>query len=445
MISALEQLKIDNEDALLDAALAPVLAAGMQARAMLRSSDDWDLTIASGGIEAVEQARSQGLSLTVYADDGRSAGMSTTDLKLETIRRLAQECLALAEAGAPDPASRLPETGQCGLVQVADLDDDGRGHDPDGLTKFILTADALARADARVVATHRSGASSHLGRWRLRTTQGVDLSHQSTRYALQLVVVAEQDHEKQMGWDVSSSRQAARLRDPETIAQTALRRATEGFGWRAVSSAAVPVVFDNRSASELLGLIGGLVSGSAIYRGASCWADQRGKQVASEQVTIIDDATLAGESASRPCDDEGVRSARLTVIDAGVVQHWLTDTYSATRLDLPLTGHAAGCSNLRLQPGANSREDLLRQMGTGLLVTTTQGHGVDLASGQWSKGVGGFWVENGDIVHPVQGITLAGRLQDLFQGVQAIGNDPLPERAIASPSLLVTGLTMGGA
>jgi PmbA protein len=166
--------------------------------------------------------------------------------------------------------------------------------------------------------------------------------------------------------------------------------------------------------------------------------------VASPLITVVDDPLIPRALGSRPCDGEGVRSRLTSVIEKGRLASFLVGGYSARRLKHPYTGHEGGTSNLRLLPGESSLDDLLRQMGTGLLVTKFNAGGVDLPSGSLSKGASGFWVENGAIVHPVQEITVAGNLKDLLRNIRAVGNDPMQQTSVSSPSLLLEGVTVGG-
>jgi PmbA protein len=440
----LQDLIPAQAEALFDAVLSPLRAAGASGRASLSCADDWEVGLASGAIESVEASRSQGLSLRVFFDDGRSASASSNDLTPATLRRMAEDCVALARAGAADPWNGLPEPAACGQAPVTGLCDEAAGFDRAQALAAALEADRIVRADRRIIATHRGGVGSHLGYWRLRDTNGLDLHSFASRYQMGVLAVAQQGEERQTGWDATSARNHRDLRRPEAIAALAVQRATEGFGWRKAPSGPCRVIFDHRIASEFLGLVGSLCSGQAIYRNSSCWAEALGQQVAASAVSVIDDPGIAGASGSRPCDGEGVLARPLRIIEGGVLRSWLTDSYSARRLAMPLTGHAGGTSNLFLEPGTMDRETMLRELGRGLLVTGLHGWGVDTASGQWSRGAQGFWVEGGSIAHPVQEVTLAGRIQDLFLGIQAIGDDPKPEGSTRSPSLLIEGLTLGG-
>jgi len=434
-----------NRGEVVDRCLARVSGTGLRARVRCDEGEEWSAEIANGEVEEISSSRAGELALRVFDDEGRTASVSTTDLTPATVDRLVDEAVALAAAGEPDGWNGLPPAELCGETPVEGLLDRQGGYDPDAALRDILAAEAEARGmDERIVASHRSGTAIARGESLLATSDGTRIEQAFSRYQHVLLLVAAEDGEKQMGVAYTAACKAADLRPLSEVAREAVDEAVGGFGWRRAPSGAVPVVFDNKTASEILGLVGGLAAGGAVYRAGTCWKERRGERVAAEVVEVVDDPCLPGELGSRACDREGVASKPLTLIRDGVLVDFHTDSYAARRLELPFTGHAGGTSNLRLRPGAQGRDELCARAGTGFLCTRLHGHGVDLAGGHWSKGAAGFWIENGRLAHPVQEVTLAGSIDDLFGGIRAVGDDPCPERTTSSPSLLVEGLHLGG-
>ena len=247
-----------------------------------------------------------------------------------------------------------------------------------------------------------------------------------------------------MGYSWTANRAFKQLRSAEDIAAEAVQKTIAGYGWKQAKTGVVDVVFSNEMASSLLGLVASLASGNAVYRGSSCWSKKLGEQVASDLVTVVDDPLIAGALGSRSADSDGIQSKALTIIKDGKLESFLTDVYSSRRLNMPLTAHGGGASNVLLSPGTQSEDDLLAQMGEGLYLTKVHGHGVELSSGHWSKGAEGFWISGGKRAYPVQNVTLAGNLLDMFPNIKGVANNPRPEASVSSPSLLISGMNLGG-
>ena len=434
-----------NQFELLEHALSICEKRGAEASAKLRHGNEWSTNISNGAIELHEAASSQGIGITCYLKDGRNASVSTNDLQLSTIERLANEAVDLAEAGAPDEWKALANADQCGQSDVADLDDGGNDFNEEQAVQLIMDAERIAKAaDKRIVASHRSGVSMQRGQSWYATSKGVRQEKVGSSYSAQLVLVAEQNGEKQMGYSWTANRAFKQLRSAEDIAAEAVQKTIAGYGWKQAKTGVVDVVFSNEMASSLLGLVASLASGNAVYRGSSCWSKKLGEQVASDLVTVVDDPLIAGALGSRSADSDGIQSKALTIIKDGKLESFLTDVYSSRRLNMPLTAHGGGASNVLLSPGTQSEDDLLAQMGEGLYLTKVHGHGVELSSGHWSKGAEGFWISGGKRAYPVQNVTLAGNLLDMFPNIKGVANNPRPEASVSSPSLLISGMNLGG-
>jgi len=260
---------------------------------------------------------------------------------------------------------------------------------------------------------------------------------------------------KQTDYWFSGNRFVSKLDTPKAVGEEAARRAVRKLGGRKVKSQKVPVVVPPEVASDLVSIVFGAASGGSIFRKASFLVDKVGTEIASPLVTIIDDATIEDGLASRPFDGEGVRSSRVTVVENGVLKTYICDAYSGRRLNVKPTGHAGrgyssgpsvGSTNLYLKAGKSDPKEIVKGVKEGLFVSELFGQGTNFVTGDLSMGAGGFWIENGQITYPVQEITLAGNLLTLLKNVAAVGDDlSFKLGSIASPTLLISEATLGGA
>src|SRR5262249_32985543 len=251
----------------------------------------------------------------------------------------------------------------------------------------------------------------------------------------------------------TAKRHLAALETPEAVGREAARRALRRLGARRAPTGTFPVVFDPDVAASLVGHLAGAVAGPAIYRRSSWLLDRVGEQIAPETGSIIHDPLQASGLGSRPVDGEGVRARRVTVVEAGVLRTYLLDTYSARRLGLSTTGHAAravgdaptvSSTNLFLTAGRHTPEEIIRSVGSGLYVTELIGFGVNGVTGDYSRGASGLWIENGELTHPVEEITIAGNLRDMFQQIELVGIDLRFRGPTASPTIKIAQMTVAG-
>lgn len=437
---------ISNEQALIDLVLGKARSNRIDAQVSISRQEAWEAGVVNGSIEQLASSVSLKLSMSMHLPDGRFANVSSNDLQEASINALANDAIAMAEAGEADLHRGLPPVEKCGKAEVENLDDKGEGFNTERMLQNLLDTGSQAQsAYPHMIGSCDCSASRKRKRCHLVNTRCVDLVTTSTDYSISIELVAEQNGEKQRGYDSTRARRLRDLRPASVVAEIAARKAIRGFGWKKASSGPIGVVLDNNVASELIGVVKLLADGECFISKRSYWVQGMGKAIASAYITIIDDPLVRGGMGSRECDKEGVQAKALTIVERGTLRSVMTDTHSARKLNLPLTGHADGISNLILLPGSKSQDELLVELGTGFFVTGIQGHGIDITAGTWSKGASGFWVENGKIAHPVQGVTLAGKLDDIFKGVSAVGNDPKGDTDTISPSLLIPhGLTLGG-
>ena len=254
------------------------------------------------------------------------------------------------------------------------------------------------------------------------------------------------------GW-YSTQRRLSRLESPESEGRTAAQRTLRRLGARKVTTQEVPVVFDPDMAASLLRSLCGAVSGSAIYRGASFLQGKLGQQVAAACLTVVDDGRMPGALGSRPFDGEGLPTRRTVVIENGALASYLLDTYTGRKLGLASTGNASrslgqrptvGPMNFYVQPGAASPEEIIRSVDRGLYITEMIGFGANLVTGDYSRGAVGMWIEKGELVFPVEEITIAGNLKDMLQNIEMIGNDLEWRSPIAAPTIKIGRMTVAG-
>jgi PmbA protein len=252
---------------------------------------------------------------------------------------------------------------------------------------------------------------------------------------------------------VTAARTPDKLEPPEYVGRRAAERVLRRLGARKLPTQKAPVIFESRAARSLLDHIFDAVNGGAIYRKSSFLAGKLGRKIASDRVTLVDDATMPGLFGTSPCDDEGVPSRRTVVIEQGVLNSYLLNTYSARRLDLKTTGNAArgltgppsvGHGNLYLEPGPRSPQQIMREVGRGLLVTELIGFGVNTVTGDYSRGAVGLFFENGEIAFPVSEVTIASTLQEMLAGIEAVGSDLEFRGSLASPAILIREMTISG-
>jgi PmbA protein len=408
-----------------------------------------------GRVDTVKHAREQHLSLRVFAGKSAAAA-STSDFSRTSVERLVDEAVSLARITAPDDLSGLPEASALAReIPALDLDDP-TGHDLSPEEKIDLArrceAAALA-ADPRITNSEGGDFADRHARYAYAGSHGFAAEYATSSFSLSASPVASENGSMQRdGW-YHVTRKRARLDTPEEIGRTAARRALRRLGARQVKTAQVPVVFDPEMAASLVRHVAGAVAGPSLYRGASFLLGKLGQQIAAPGVTIVDDGTISGGLGSRPFDGEGLPVRRTVVVDRGVLTSYLLDTYSARKLDMTSTHHAArdgsgvtvGTTNLYLARGAADPKDLIGSVKQGLYVTELIGFGVNGVTGDYSRGAVGMWIDNGELAYPVEGITIAGNLLEMFRAIEGVGNDLVFRDRTAAPTVLVGKMVVAGA
>jgi PmbA protein len=408
-----------------------------------------------GRVDTVKHAREQHLSLRVFAGKSAAAA-STSDFSRTSVERLVDEAVSLARITAPDELSGLPETAELAR-QIPALDlDDPTGHDlsPEEKIDLARRCEAAALgADPRITNSEGGDFADRRARYAYAGSHGFAAEYGTSSFSLSASPVAsENGHMQRDGW-YHVTRKRARLDSPEEIGRTAARRALRRLGARQVKTAQVPVVFDPEMAASLVRHVAGAAAGPSLYRGASFLLGKLGQQIAAPGVTIVDDGTIPGGLGSRPFDGEGLPVLRRVVVDKGVLKSYLLDTYSARKLGMASTHHAArdgsgvtvGTTNLYLAAGATSPKDLIGSVKQGLYVTELIGFGVNGVTGDYSRGAVGMWIDNGELAYPVEEITIAGNLLEMFRAIEGVGNDLVFRDRTAAPTVLVGKMVVAGA
>jgi PmbA protein len=363
-----------------------------------------------------------------------------------------QAAYDIARFTAEDEAAGLPENDDLALGAEAERDLDlfhPWAIDSAGAVKLAKRCEAAARGtDARVTNSDGAGVSAQQAHFFSGNTRGFRGGYASSRHSLSVAPIVGRGDDMQRDAWYTSMRDARDLADPEAVGRYAAERALARLGSRKIATTEVPVLFESTLAAGLLGAYVQATSGGSLYRKATFLADSLGTQVLADHIDIREDPHILKGKGSAPFDDEGVRTRARSVVDAGVVQGYFLSSYSARKLGMHTTGHAGGSQNLTLTSRlTRSRDDLpamLRKLHRGLFVVDLMGQGVNYVTGDYSRGAAGFWVEKGRIAYPVQEITIAGHLGDMFKRIVAVGADRYTSGSKTVGSILIDGMKLAG-
>ena len=403
------------------------------------------VTVRRGEVETVEYNRDKGLGITVYFGQ-RRGNASTSDLSPEAVERTVQAACAIARHTAEDSAAGLPEESRLYRGEAPDL----RLFHPWGLSveeaiEIARRTEAAALAvDRRITNSEGATVSSYDSDFILANTRGFCDGYPGSKSSISVSVVAEDKSGMQRDYWYTSHRDYAQLEDPEHVGRITGERAVRRLGARRVATGEFPVLFENNVAASLVSHFVSAASGSSLYRHSSFLLDRLGSGVFSPVVEIVEDPHRPADTASGWFDAEGVATMKRKVVEGGVLKGWFLSSYSARKLGLETTGNAGGNHNLIVTPGDLDFEAMLRRMGTGLVVTEMMGQGVNTVTGDYSRGAAGYWVEGGEIRFPVEEVTIAGNLLDIYKGIVAVGSDVLVRGSKHCGSILVERMTIAG-
>jgi len=397
-----------------------------------------------GEVENVEFNSDGALGITVYYQN-RKGSASSTDLSPEAIKRTVQAALDIARYTSPDPFAGVADR-ELLAFDAPDLD---LFHpteiDADRAIELAARAEQAAlQADSRITNTEGGSFNSHVGIKVFGNSHGMLQGYCSSRHSLSSCVIAEANGDMERDYAYTIGRAMEDLKSPESVGEECARRTLSRLSPRKMSTMKAPVLFAAEVATGLFGHLVGAISGGSVYRKSTFLLDSLGQQILPEWLTIEEHPHLLKGLASTPFDSEGVRTERRDIIKDGVLQNWLMTSYSARKLGLQSTGHAGGIHNWRIAGQGHSFDDLLKQLGTGLVVTELMGQAVSALTGDYSRGASGFWVENGVIQYPVSEITIAGNLKDMWRNMVTIGSDIETRSNIQCGSILLPEMKIAG-
>tara|TARA_R110000868_G_scaffold7071_12_gene38729 strand:+ start:527 stop:1891 length:1365 start_codon:yes stop_codon:yes gene_type:complete len=418
---------------------------------VISKSRSLSITARLGKIENTGQSENDGVSLRVFC--GRRVASVAT--KAGRIRAegdaLIERAIAMAKSAPEDKFAQLMDA-----EQLADSWPDLDMFDPahpsvDALSEVALMLEQAALRTDGITNSNGASAAFGMGGMVLVTSDGFSGAYLGTRHSRSVSVVAGTGTAMERDYDYDSRTHLSDMRSAQDIGKSAARYTLQRLNPRKVSTQSVPVLFDKRISASLLGHLAGAINGAAIARGSSFLNERLGAQIFRPGVTISDNPLLSRRNGSRPFDADGLSQGQLNLVEEGVLQSWLLDGYSARELNLSSNGRAAAAgsgtrpsaTNLWMEPGEDSPQDMISSMKTGLIVTDFIGHGANLVTGDYSRGVSGFWVENGEIAFPVSEMTLAGSLSTMFAGLVPAADLEI-KGATNAPSLYLEGLTLAG-
>ncbi|MBN9235284.1 MULTISPECIES: TldD/PmbA family protein [Phyllobacteriaceae] len=435
----------DRVAALVDAAKK---AGADAADAVVVRGRSTSVSVRLGKVENTNASESEDVSLRVFIGN-RVASVSAT--AASEPKMLAERAVAMAKVSPEDPYQGLADPAL--LASGAnDLDlFDATEVSADRLREDALAAEEAALAVKGVTNSGGAGAGAGMGGLVLATSHGFLGQYVGTRFSLSASVIAGEGTGMERDYDYSSRLHFADLDGPETIGRSAGERAVKRLGARKMPTGTVDVIFDPRVARGIAGHLAGAINGASVARKTSFLRDMMGKQVASAAITVTDEPLRRRGQASRPFDGEGVGASKLLMIEKGVLNHWFLSTSAARELGLTTNGRGArggsqvspSSTNLAIEPGERSPEELIGSLKSGFYVTEVFGQGVNMITGEYSRGASGFWIENGELTFPVSEVTIASNLKTMFLGLVP-ANDLDRDYGTAAPTLLIEGMTLAG-
>lgn len=397
-----------------------------------------------GEVETVEHNHDKGLGVTVYFDR-RKGSASTTDFGQEAIRDTVAAACRIARYTAEDPYAGLADAALM-AGEVIDLD---LNHPwdiaPERAIELALESEAVARDyDARITNSEGASVSSHQAFRVYGNSHGFVGGYGGTRHGVSCCVIGQQGDNMQRDYWYSSARDACSLETPDIVGRKAAERTVKRLGARRMKTRQAPVIFAAEQAGGLVSGFLGAIRGSAQYRNSSYLLNSIGEQVFPGFVRIDERPLLPCGLYSAPFDREGVATRDRDLVAGGVVQGYILDSYAARRLDMQTTANAGGTRNVFISHGDKDLQALCREMDTGLLITDMMGHGTNMVTGDYSRGAAGYWIEGGEIQYPVEELTVAGNLKQMFKDIIAIGNDVDLRGNVRSGSILIDTMTIAG-
>jgi PmbA protein len=422
---------------------------------MLREDETFSVTVRMGEVETLKESISRSLLLRVFVGK-RTATSNTSDLTESVVDRLVDDTIEMAKLTSEDDSGGLPaeSVARTGFPDLDLVDPTWEKLTPEERISWAVRAEKAAlSADKKIVNSEGSSFEYSRSRMALANTLGFMGSYEGTGGGLFCGPVAQSTGGMQRDYWMTAARHRNKMETPEAVGKKAAERVLRRLDARKIPTCQVPIVFDPLTARSLLSHLFEAVAGNSIYRRSSYLVDQIGNVVASPDVTIVDDARLPAGLGSSPFDDEGVPTQTTPIIEKGILRNYLHSAYTARKLGTRPTGNGSragsgvvtiGPTNFYLKAGTHSPDEIISSVKAGLYVVELIGFGVNTVSGDYSRGAVGLWIENGKLTHPVQEITIAGNLLQMFKNIEMVGNDVTFLGSIAAPTLKIGNMVISG-
>ena len=450
------KIAIDLKEIATDVVRRAMKGGATAAECVVREGDEFSTVVRLGQVETLKESGSRAIGVRVFFGQ-RAANTYSSDFSSAGIERMLKSALELARITSEDPFAGIPDASKLGSLS-GDLHlyyEDVYSLPGTERIEYARRAEKAALdADPRIKNSEGGSFDAATGRKVLANSHGFVGEYQRSYCSVAAVPIAQDENGlMQRDYWYSVARGMGKLESAEQVGKEAARRTLRRLGARKVKTAHVPVVLDPMVATSMLGHIFEGVNGDSVYRGASFLAGKLGEKIAGPNVTIVDDGTIPGGFGTSPFDSEGIPTRRTVVIQDGVLKSYLLNTYTAKKLGLETTANASrglagtpgiGPGNYFLEPGPKTPKEIIADIKDGLYITEFLGHGANLVTGDYSRGASGMWIVNGELAYPVEEITVAGNLKDMFNNISEIGNDLEFRGSTASPTIRIDGLTVGG-
>jgi len=451
-----EQIETDLRNLAQEMVSRAMSGGASAAECVIAEGDEFSTLVRLGQVETLKESGSRSIGVRVF-NGKRTASTYSSDFSREGLDRMLTSALELSRITSEDPFAGLPEPSQLGSLS-GDLD----LYHPDvyslpGQERIAYarrTEKAAVDVDPRIKNSDGGSFDAATGHKIFANSLGFLGEYRRSYCSIAAVPIAQDESgAMQRDYWFSVARSLAKLDSPENVGRIAAQRTLRRLGSRKVKTAQVPIIFDPLVAASILEHVFEGVNGDSVYRGASFLAGKLGEKIAADQITVIDDGTIPGGFGTSPFDGEGIPTRRTVVIENGVLKSYLLNTYTAKKLKLQTTGNASrglagtpgiGLGNYFLQPGMKTPAEVIGGVKEGLYVTEFLGHGANLVTGDYSRGASGMWISGGELAYPVEEITVAGNLKEIFFNISEIANDLEFRGPVASPTIRIEGLTVGG-
>src|ERR1700704_3654269 len=450
------KIETDLRDLAQDIVRSAMNGGATAAECVVREGDEFSTLVRLGQVETLKESGSRSIGVRVFFGQ-RAASTYSSDFSREGLDRMVNSALELSKITSEDPFGGIPEPSQLGSLS-GDLalyhEDVYSLPGPDRIDYARRAEKAALDFDPRIKNSEGGSFDPATGHKVLANSHGFVGEYRRSYCSVAAVPIAQSENgAMQRDYWYSVARTLTKLDSPEHVGKVAAERTLRRLGARKAKTAQVPVIFDPMVSTSILEHIFEGVNGDSVYRGALFLAGKLGQKIAGDNVNIIDDGTIPGGFGTSPFDGEGVPSRRTVVIENGVLKSYLLNTYTAKKLGLQTTGNASrglagtpgiGPGNYFLQPGPRTPQQIIGDIKQGLYVFQFLGFGVNMVTGDFSRGVSGLWIENGELTYPVEEVTVAGNLKDMLNNISEIGNDLEFRGSIAAPTLRIDGMMVAG-